>query len=654
MGSAGFSGESVAPSFHFVVDAFKGVGGRSLDLVLNKEKAQGMLRGPLGNPINASSWPVDSVGLLSEVVTGVIQPELVQKQMLYHGFICRNYNDDFFQHSTTAANVGESMLDFVVKLNELSKMPAMRDVDWTVFGAQAHIPLRDLLTLYNRGNIDDKTAGYHLLKEGVRDQGTADALMSLRHEIPPVADLIRFAVRDVFFPDIVKDYGEANEYPKVIDKFIKWQGLGWDTGYLLPESTDVDGNIVPAHNANWGELAWVAHWEFPSVTAGYDMLHMLYTESRYGPSPYTLDAQGQVDKTKTFDKKDHDRLLRAAGYSTYWRNKMEAISYPPLTRVDTQRMFHLGIIDLKEMYHNYRLQGYDDINAVRLSKFTQIEQRPDIIKDVEKLFELGTLDEDQYRVTLKQALYSPVEIESSLARAKLSVLIKETEAMIGHIHGSVSEGIIDLDQTRVVLSQLGIVPQRIDRYIGLWRGEIDFGQRSMTLRKLVDWYQTGVINRDDMIGRLQRLRYQDKDINAILKSVELKKVQAKQKEEDKQLKQREADAKKQQQQADKQRKAMENAIKKGNELLAKRASQHQKELSAEEKVLQQQLKAEHTALMDATKALKASSTDVELVKYWKAGVITLPEVRVRLSARDFLPADIERWIQAYLSPVTPA
>lgn len=142
---------------------------------------------------------------------------------------------------------------------------------------------------------------------------------------PSPLDLIRFGVRETFKEDIVSKYQYDAEYPTAIDPYILKAGL------------------PPL----WMKHYWRAHWELPSVTMGYEMLHRgLIT----------------LDELKT--------LLEISDVAPWWRDKLVGISYSPYTRVDTRRLYKDGVITRDEVKRTYKDLGYDDIHAENLTTWT--------------------------------------------------------------------------------------------------------------------------------------------------------------------------------------------------------------------------------------------------------------------------------------------
>lgn len=627
----GFAGGLALNLGHMASEIIRGAAGRSADYELNIWRTD--------NP-RFWSWPLEMNEIIELTVGGILNPDSAVGQIRSHGFTASRPDDKFFQHTATAINQPNDMLGFEVSFLQNWFAGVKEPADHLMFNAQRTPNIDECLTLFNRGNLNEDAVKWYMHKEGVRDQGVYNALVSLRNEIPPVADLIRFAVRDAFYPDIVAAYGEADEYPRILDKYISWQGLGWDTGYNAPASTDADGNAVGPHPASWGEIAWFAHWEFPSATQGYDMLHMLYADSRFGPSPYVSDGKGGVDKSKVFDLTDLNRLLRASGYSTYWRNKVTAIADPPLSRIDVRKLHLAGIITDSDVYHNYRAQGYADKNAWWLTQLTIVKEQPDISKQVCTLYQQGILDEDNAMQTLQKNGHNQTDSSAIMYQCKLEQKIKEVQLVIDRIHKSVLSGAITDDQARGLLAQVGINPDQINVFANLWGAEKSFDFKLSTRSELLGWYVDGIADRDDIIGRLQRLGYTDTDISYYLTQADVKRSMARQKASDKEDKDNATKAKQAASEAKKQQAA---TVAEG-----KRAEQQSKQQQAAAtkaaKAAQAALKASAKSATDAIRASIAGITPNRLRAWYVAKEISVDQLRSYLGLIGWSGDAIDKYV----------
>src|SRR5439155_13478403 len=120
---------------------------------------------------------------------------------------------------------------------------------------------------------------------GLSTQDIGFNILKWKEEIPGPSDLIRFAVREGFTPAIVTLYRYNDDFPVEIIPWMQKQGFTGDVGIPRPPGIDSQGRPLPPGNATWADLHWWAHWELPSPTQGYEMVHRLYPNSRFGPSP---------------------------------------------------------------------------------------------------------------------------------------------------------------------------------------------------------------------------------------------------------------------------------------------------------------------------------------------------------------------------------
>ena len=99
----------------------------------------------------------------------------------------------------------------------------------------------------------------------------------------------------------------------------------------------------------------------------------------------------------------------------WWRDKLEAISYNPLTRVDVRRVYKMGIIDREQVLRTYLDFGYNDEKAEWLTRFTEM-QNTEADRDLTKAEILSAFDKSiinyvTCRTMLLDLGYSEDEVE---------------------------------------------------------------------------------------------------------------------------------------------------------------------------------------------------------------------------------------------------
>jgi len=198
------------------------------------------------------------------------------------------------------------------------------DIEILVDSAYNLLDDRTVQILLLRGLIDDQTHDSYMRKAGYKDADIL-RLKLLYNVLPPINDIIRFAVREVYSPEIATKFGLFEDFPTRFADEAKKQGLSQETALQY----------------------WASHWELPSPNQGFEMFH-----------------RGVIDYDTL------KLLLKALDVMPYWRDKLIQIAYNPLTRVDVRRMYGLGVLGERDVYENYLAIGLSPKNAELLTQFT--------------------------------------------------------------------------------------------------------------------------------------------------------------------------------------------------------------------------------------------------------------------------------------------
>jgi len=181
----------------------------------------------------------------------------------------------------------------------------------------------DLGTLYLRGAIADDEFASRLSQLGV-DAPDVDNIKMLIHPLPGIQDIMAMAERYAFTPDVAKQYGLYDDFPDDVNTYAQQNGI----------------------STEWAQRYWASHWQLPSIQMGFDMFQ-----------------RGII----TSD--DLSMLLRTAGIVPYWREKLMALSYTLISRIDIRRMYKMGIYDYDKVYASYIKLGYNTTDAKDLADF---------------------------------------------------------------------------------------------------------------------------------------------------------------------------------------------------------------------------------------------------------------------------------------------
>ena len=230
------------------------------------------------------------------------------------------------------------------------------------------LPVLDVLSLWHRGELSPTGARERLQESGLSPQDIEFALI-LSDRIPPIQDQILFAVRGVFDVEESRRFGEFEGLPADIEqRFIDRFGIeGGDFSRQVEVFAEQAAKTgLPEE---WVAAYWTSHWQLPSLQAAYEMFHRLAPDIVEAESADII-ADGFVPSEVSFDRESLNRLVRSADYSSYWRPKLSAIAYNPLTRVDIRRMHKLGTLDDAATLRAYRKVGFSPTDAQRMLDFT--------------------------------------------------------------------------------------------------------------------------------------------------------------------------------------------------------------------------------------------------------------------------------------------
>lgn len=495
----------------------------------------------------------------------------------------------------------------------------------------------EIVTLYYRKVIDRTAANLLFRRNGFPSHQLQDAYIKLGEQIPGPADLVRFAVREAFTPAIVQQYGYANELPTQILPWFEKQGLGGEIGLERPASIDANGNPVAAGKATWFDCHWWSHWELPSVGQAYEMTQRLYPTSSFGPSP---DWTPEI----SFTPDDLSTLLKTQDYPTYWRKRLEAISYAPLTRVDVRRMFKLDILDEAGVYHAYRAVGYNDRNALWLLRFAQRDKADSLqakargftVQKIIAYYKAGVISTADAYEKLKTLQIPETERKALIGFAEMEVNTERMLDAIKVLHKTFIEGFIDADELHALLVNADIRIDRVTNYVQKWKFERDYKHKHNSTAQLLQAFKLDIISVETLTERLFNLGYPAKEVSIIIRNSVAEK-------EDK-LNQQIIRARKTQtqqldklgKQAEKQRKEVEKAEKAEQTEKVKRSKELQKE--------------KEKAAKDTIADLLAPYSEKNLVGMFNADQITREQVAAILKVKQWNQTAINRWLETYLKP----
>lgn len=510
-------------------------------------------------------------------------------------------------------------------------------------GARRKPEAVELNVLRNRQVIDEKQHQGGLRQLGFTDAFERDAIRSLRFDVPGPSDLVRFAVRHAFEPEILAALGYHAEYRPALDYYHQTAGLNYKifTGPLrqtIVETSREDPAIFAAVVAyareqgvappagpeqvpewfakrytdlglpepTWAVMFWWSHWILPSPTQGAMML------GRLRPDRDKLGEPAWMQK-QDFTIDDYRLLLRANDYPPFWRDKLAALVYalPGIRYVRV--LVKSKVWNEDDVFHLFQKTPYKDSDARALAKAivgdVQKTEREKLFraakKQLDAAWELGLVEDQDFLDNYALAGLPAEEAEVELHAAVAARNVRLGKELLGSIRKAFLRGTFDRGQAAKFMTQVGIVDRRQAEYLRQWDAERQAGRKEATAAQMRKAVIEGMMDLATYARRLRNLDYSDAAIELALADARLAV-------------------------AERERRALEKLAR--EEGVAARLR-----LAA--------LRSAESKLREVRAQLARSASPSKLKAFWCEGSIELPEVIDRLRALGITEEDIPRWLK---------
>lgn len=335
----------------------------------------------------------------------------------------------------------------------------------------------DLSTLLLREVLPESKFDAELGKRGYKEDEIAK-LKELQQVIPGLGDIIRMAVREAFTPEVVRRFELHAELPSEMVSWAKKQGL----------------------SEEWARAYWAAHWELPSLTMGFEMLH-----------------RGEVTE------EEMKLLIRTHDVSPFWRDKLLAISYSPYTRVDVRRMHAAGVLDEKGVYRNYRDLGYDHEKATKMTEFTVAYNRQterDLTRtDVLNGLKIGYFGQEEARALIVSLGYDENEADYYISKTLYDLWQAEIEERVKFLKQQYVRSLISQTDVYSELGRLNLPAEQVNRYIRTWDIERGAKTRLLTSAKLEQLRKAEIIDDGQFREEMSGLGYKQQYVKWLLELI---------------------------------------------------------------------------------------------------------------------------------------
>jgi len=376
-----------------------------------------------------------------------------------------------------------------------------------LYQANGQIPspgqLLDLLNRQDGGEIKGPakyTKQYvedTLRESALKDRYIAD-IMELRYQLLGASDYIRFAVRDVYDAAARQKLTLDQDFPPgLAPKLVA-------LGYSDQDAKD----------------AWAAHWELPSPTQVYEMLH-----------------RGKLPAGVTVED-----YLKSADYAPIWRQSLVDISYNPITRTDAKRMYKLRG-DFDALVANFRANGYNEQDSKDLAEFTKedvsLETRQErelLVGPVKSkalaMYQSRRISAAELRSTLLQLKYPEEIVSRFIADIDFVRESDRRDDVAAAVKGSYVKALRSRDDTVAILKKTGYTDEGIAEVMESWdilreATELQPHQevtRDLTKAEILQAFSDDIYDEEQTRRAVAALGYDDAETNAIVQRIVLQKA----------------------------------------------------------------------------------------------------------------------------------
>lgn len=206
------------------------------------------------------------------------------------------------------------------------------------------------------------------------------------------------------------------------------------------------------------------------------------------------------------DKDVLETLLRTQDVMPYWRDKITAVAYNPLTRVDVRRMYRLGVLDRDAVLKAYGDIGYSPENAELMTLFTEkYENRDDEDTTTEYRDLTRSMIVTGYReqlISKSRATTELMGLDYSIEDAEFILSLEDARDAASELKnelGFIGRAYVSGSMTREVmidrLGQLNLDGDRMDYYTKKWERDMVTKSTRPSVADWRRWFRAGLISR---------------------------------------------------------------------------------------------------------------------------------------------------------------
>lgn len=381
------------------------------------------------------------------------------------------------------------------------------------------ISTRELWALRRRKQISQ--ADY---EQGVRANGVIDITDRQRIELaeqwwPSATDTISWMLKDVQDLSITSKFGLFDEFAQ------KYGGVpsGAPPANVpagAPGTADArtvkDYFDAAGVDEQTALSMWAAHWRNMAPHTLYEMLHRLRADKQ----GTTLVGDKEVANASiATTAADVEAALGQADYPPYWRERLMAISYAVMTRVDMRRAYEVGALSPEALVSALQDRGYTKDDATKLLSYYHFanvqlaSRRPAANEWVANGYNMDLCRQQLIDQGLREDSWESVKqvlLTRRAARTQILCLRSYQKAFMKRV--------LPEDELRAALTTLPLPVDQAESLIAAWKCEREANHRTLTTANVKQMAAAGVLNSPQEVRDvLKQLGYRPRSLARLMR-----------------------------------------------------------------------------------------------------------------------------------------
>lgn len=360
-------------------------------------------------------------------------------------------------------------------IKEMRKMGiADNKITEYIDNARYFLPVDMLARLWHREEITEGQFNQGL-RDNTLNEEDVQRIKPALYSYPGVGDLVSFAVREVFSPELASELGLYSDMPEEFIVEAKKAGL--------PE--------------DYAKMYWAAHWQPVPLGQAFEMFHR-----------------------QVIDRDQLISLIKVNDYMPNFREELIDISYNPILRIDLRRMYRSGLIDFEELVKGNMDLGYRIEDAEKIAVWTDEEyanENKEITKtDIISLYVLGHFTYNVAYNALLDTGYNEYSATDLLLKEDLKQLEKEQKRVTALYKKAYLQDTLETEDIKAKLLSAKFTIKEIDNIIDEWDVVYKEKVTYLTAKQLEGIFKNDIWEHDEVYDYLIKIGYSSHDTDALL------------------------------------------------------------------------------------------------------------------------------------------